>query len=366
MENDLLYKVALTLLPDIGDVRAKNLIAYCGSVEAVFKEKESALRKIPGVGEVIAKQISKSDVMERAEEELKFIQAEKISPIFYLDEDYPKRLKHCEDSPVMIYYKGNADLNASKVVCIVGSRAATEYGKDMCAKIVDELADLHVMIVSGLAYGIDVCAHKAALKNDLETIGVLAHGLDMIYPSTHTNIADKMSKQGGLLTEFPSLTKMHPDLFPKRNRIVAGLCDAVIVVEAAEKSGSLITAGLANGYNRDVFAVPGRNGDTQSEGCNNLIKTNRAALLQSAKDITYLLGWEENEKKPKHIQTEIFIGFNADEQVLVNIIQEKGKINIDELSLLAEFTMSKTASVLLNLEFSGIIKSLPGKVYQLH
>ena len=333
MENDLLYKVALTLLPDIGDVRAKNLIAYCGSVEAVFKEKQSALKKIPGVGEIIARSISETDMLERAEEELRFIEQENIQPLFYLDEDYPKRLKHCEDSPVMIYYKGNADLNARKVISIVGSRAATDYGRNICEKIVEELADLHVMIVSGLAYGIDITAHKSALKNDMETVAVLAHGLDMIYPGTHTNIAEKISRQGGLLTELPSLTKMHPDLFPKRNRIVAGLADAVIVIEAAKASGSLITAELANGYSRDVFAVPGKIGDIQSEGCNHLIKINKAALLQSAKDIIYLLGWEENEngKKKKNIQTEIFIGFSDDEQVLVNIIKEKGKINTPKI-----------------------------------
>lgn len=366
MNEELLYKVALTFLPEIGDVRAKSLIAYCGSVEGVFREKQSALRKIPGVGDIIARSISEADVLERAEEEIKFMEKYHILPLFYLDADYPKRLKHCEDSPVMLYYKGSADLNAKKVISVVGSRRATNYGKNFCEKMIEELAALNVMIVSGLAYGIDVCAHKLALKNKLNTVGVLAHGLDTIYPGTHRSVAEKMVKQGGLLTEFPSLTKMHPDYFPRRNRIVAGMADAVVVVEAARGSGSLITAELANSYNRDVFAVPGKIGDAFSEGCNHLIKINKAALLESAKDIVYIMGWEEKEKKQKNIQKEMFAELNADEQVLVNILKQKEKINIDELSLLAEFPMSKTASVLLTLEFSGIVRSLPGKMYQIN
>ncbi|MEW6468458.1 MAG: DNA-processing protein DprA [Bacteroidota bacterium] len=364
MDKDLQYKIALTLIPDIGDVRAKNLIAFCGSVEAVFREKRSALKKIPGVGDVIARSVSEADMLERAEEEMRFIERYGIQPLFYLDDSYPRRLKHCEDSPVMLYYKGSADLNAGRIVSIVGSRACTDYGKGICTELIAGLAELNVMVVSGLAYGMDICAHKAALRHELDTVGVLAHGLDMLYPSVHKATAKKMVARGGLLTEFPSMTKMHPDFFPRRNRIVAGMSDAVIVIEAAKKSGSLITAHLANDYNRDVFAVPGRLTDPVSEGCNFLIKANKAALIQSVQDIIYIMGWEE-KKKGKTVQKQLFVQLSPDEEALVNILREKGKINIDELSLLAGLPMSKTATALLSLEFSGLVRSLPGKVYQL-
>ena len=366
-ERELLYNIAITLVPEIGDIRAKSLIAYCGSAEAVFKEKQGKLLKIPGIGSIVAKAIAEANVMKRAEEEVKFIRNHKITTLFYTDPAYPRRLLHCEDSPVLLYYKGNADLNSSRIVSIVGTRKATAYGKAICQKLIADLTQMNVLVVSGLAYGIDICAHKAAIENGLQTIGVLAHGLDRIYPGVHAPVAKKMIGSGGLLTDFPSCTNPDRENFPKRNRIVAGMSDAVIVVEAGAKGGALITADLGNSYHRDVFAFPGRVDDEFSEGCNFLVKTNRAALIQSAKDIAYIMGWEEKkEKEKKNIQPRLFVNLGEEEQVIVDVLKNKGRVNIDELSILSKLPMSKTATLLLNLEFSGLVRSLPGKMYQLN
>lgn len=363
---DLLYQIGITLIPGVGDVNAKKLIAYCGGVEAVFKEKKKALIKVPGVGTSLAEAIAGSDVLKMAEKEISFIEKYSITPLFFLEKNYPERLKHCMDSPVMLYYKGNADLNSNKVIGIVGTRNATEYGKEMCRKIINDLVQCDAMIISGLAYGIDVHAHKDALQCGLKTVGVLGHGLDRIYPAVHKSTAEKMIKQGGLITDFMSGTKFMPENFPKRNRIVAGMVDAIIVIEAAKGGGALITAELANSYNRDVFAVPGRTDDTYSEGCNNLIKANKAALITSAADIIYIMGWEaKKEKKPANIQKQLFIEFSDDEKKIVDLLNGAGSMSVDMIILKVNITPSKVAAILLNLEFMGIIKCLPGKMYQL-
>ena len=370
MNPSLLYNIGITLLPGVGDVTAKNLIAYCGSAEAVFKEKKSRLEKIPGIGSITAEVISQSDVIKdaliRAEEEIKFIEKEGIAPFFFTDENYPFRLKQCDDGPVMIYTKGNMNLNSEKIISIVGSRKSTAYGKKICEQIVDSLASYNVLIVSGLAYGIDITAHRAAVKNNLQTVGVLAHGLDLLYPSEHYQTSEKMCENGGLITEFLSKTKMNPEYFPRRNRIVAGMSDATIVVEATMKSGALITAEIANSYNREVFAVPGRVDDFSSEGCNLFIKANKAMLIQSAEDVIKAMNWDVQNKKPKRIQQELFANLSAEEEALMNILKEKEKIHIDDLCLASKIPMSKTASLLLNLEFAGAVKSLPGKIYCLN
>lgn len=363
---DLAYKIGITLIPGVGDVNAKKLIAYCGGVEAVFKEKKKILEKIPGIGSSLAESIVTSDVMKRAEKEIAFTEKYSVTPLFYLDKNYPERLKHCADNPVILYYKGNADLNNCKVIGIVGTRNATEYGKKNCNKIVEELASTGALIVSGLAYGIDVHAHKAALQFGLNTVGVLGHGLDVLYPEVHRSIAKKMVKQGGLITDFMSETKFLPENFPKRNRIVAGMVDALVVVEAAKGGGALITADIANSYNRDVFAFPGRTGDTYSEGCNNLIKTNKAALISSAKDIVYIMGWEAGkEKKSSNIQKQLFIDMSDDEKKIVDLLNGSGSMSVDMIILKVNIQPGKVAATLLNLEFKGIIKCLPGKIYQL-
>ena len=362
---DLIYKLALTLIPGVGSVNGKSLVAYCGGVKAVFMEKKRALLKIPGIGEQTINAIANHNVFGRAEEELAFIEKNKIAPLFYLDKEYPIRLKQCHDSPLMLYYKGTSELNAPKVVAMVGTRKATEYGRDMCRKIIEGLVEQNVLIVSGLAYGIDTWSHKAALDNKLETIGVLGHGLDRIYPFANRALAEKMTESGGLLCEYMSNTMPDRENFPMRNRIIAGISDAVIVVEAGASGGALITAEIANSYNRDVFAVPGRLGDPHSEGCNKLIKINKAALIQSAKDISYLLNWNDEKDIKKSVQRQLFLDLSPDEELIVSILREKGDLEIDTLLLETQLMPAKAASVLLNLEFEGVIRCLPGKVYRL-
>ncbi len=360
----LLYQIGITLIPGVGDIVGKKLIAYCGSVEAVFKEKKKLLLKIPGIGVQTVNSIINQKILERAEEEIKFIEKYKIDTFFYLDDKYPYRLKQCEDSPMLLFYKGNADLNAPKIISIVGTRKSSEYGKEICSSLIEGLIEQNILIISGLAYGIDTCAHKISLENNLKTVGVLAHGLDKIYPQLNKSLAEKIIKSGGLLSEFLSKTIPDRENFPKRNRIIAGLSDAVIVIESAVRGGALITADIANSYNRDVFAVPGRLYDKYSKGCNNLIKTNRAALVQSAEDIKYIMGWEITKKKPKK-QQQLFIKLSPEEETIVNILKEKQELGIDKISSLSKLTISKVASALLNLEFEGIIKCLPGKVYRM-
>jgi DNA processing protein len=361
----LIYKLALTLIPGVGSVNGKSLVAYCGGVKAVFMEKKRALLKIPGIGEQTINAIANHNVFGRAEEELSFIEKNKIVPLFYLDKEYPIRLKHCHDSPLMLYYKGTSDLNAPKVIAMVGTRKATEYGRDICRKIIEGLVEQNVLIVSGLAYGIDTWSHKAALDNKLDTVGVLGHGLDRIYPFANRALAEKMTGSGGLLCEYMSNTMPDRENFPMRNRIIAGISDAVIVVEAGASGGALITAEIANSYNRDVFAVPGRLGDPHSEGCNKLIKINKAALIQSAKDISYLLNWNDEKDQKKVVQRQLFLDLSPDEELIVNTLREKGDMEIDTLLLETLLMPAKAASVLLNLEFEGVIRCLPGKVYRL-
>ena len=292
MNHSLLNQIALTLIPGIGDKMIKSLIAHCQTPEAIFSEKKSNLQKIPGIGSNAVRLLHSANTLKRAEKEIEFLDSKNIEAHFFTDKEYPDRLKHCEDGPAIIYYKGNKNLNDQKFIAVVGTRKATHYGKTLTQRIIEDLKPLNATIVSGLAYGIDICAHKAALESNLSTIGVLAHGLDRIYPQIHSNVAEQMKSHGGLITEFISETNPDKENFPKRNRIIAGLCDAILVIEAAKTGGALITANIANSYNRDVFAIPGRIGDTFSEGCNTLIKTNRAALFQSVKDLEYIMGWE--------------------------------------------------------------------------
>ncbi len=364
MNEQLLYHIAITSIPNVGDITAKKLIAYCGSSEQVFKEKKSVLEKIPGIGVINAQKIltHKTEALALAEEELIFIDKNKVVPLFYLNDNYPQRLRHCEDGPILLYSKGNVDYNNEKVVSIVGTRKATEYGKDFCNKIVADLTPHKPLIVSGLAYGIDICSHKAALKNNISTVGVLAHGLDRLYPAQHKSVANQMMEKGGLLTDYKSRTNPDRENFPKRNRIVAGISDLTIVIESSKKGGSLITAYIANDYNRDVFALPGRLNDSQSEGCNNLIKTNKAALIQSVKDIEYIMGWETKKKKNPS-QQQLFVELTSEQKIIASILSKKGKTGVDELSFQAKLPMSKITAELLNMEFSGVVKTLPGKVY---
>lgn len=364
MSEQLLYKIGLTLIPGVGDIGGKKLVAYCGGPEAVFREKRRQLEKIPGIGPQTIDNIVKQNVLSRAEEEIAFIDKRNIRPLFYLDKDYPKRLQHCADSPMLVYYKGCANLNQQRIVGIVGTRNASDYGKHFCERIVEELIPDQVIIVSGLAYGIDSCAHRASLKYGIQTVGVLAHGLDRIYPYSNKGMSEKMIENGGLLTEFMSQTNPDRENFPRRNRIVAGMIDALIVVESAKRGGALITAEIANSYSRDVFAVPGRIGDTYSEGCNYLIRINKAALLESAANIRYLMGWNQQSTSVS-AQTKLFKEFTEDEQKIMDIFGQEKECGIDEIMLRSEFPASKLAGLLLTLEFDGIIVALPGKKYKI-
>lgn len=361
----LLHQIALTIIPDIGDINGKKLIAYCGGAEAVFSEKKKNLLKIPGIGNKLAASILSQDVLKRAEEEIKFIEQHKIKPLFFLDDDYPSRLKHCNDNPMMLYFLGNADLNYHRIISVVGTRKSSDYGREVCEKLINDFAAYNPMIVSGLAYGIDSIAHKSSINAALPTVGILAHGLDILYPDVNKSLAKKMLENGGLLTEFMSKTKMDPSFFPRRNRIIAGICDAVVVIETNLKGGSMITAHIANSYNRDVLAVPGRVNDPNSAGCNYLIRANIAALLRSAEDLAFELGWDLKEKTQPNPQKKLFIKLSAEEEKILNILNIIREAGIDWLCIESELPMSKVAAALLNLEFEGLVKSLPGKQFKL-
>jgi DNA processing protein len=363
MNDELLYQLALTLVPNIGDVQSKILVQHFGDAGSIFKAKTSLLEKIEGIGTIRANSIKKFDDFHIAEKELEFIEKYKIKTFFLTCKDYPQRLLNCYDSPTLLFYKGTADLNASKIVSIVGTRSYTEYGKQFTEKLVKDLSEQNITIISGLAFGIDAFAHKAALKNNLPTIGVVGHGLD---PSDHAGLAKDMIKNnGGILSEFFSGTKPDKHNFPLRNRVVAGLSDATVLVETNIKGGSMITGNLANAYNRDVFAVPGRTTDTKSSGCNHLIKNNKAILLTDADELLDVMGWKEKTKTKTKKQKELFIELSPDEKHIIQLLQEKETVSIDEINLSSGLSSSSVAAALLNLELQNVVCSLPGKMYKL-
>lgn len=359
------HQIALACVPGVGGVTGRALLNHFGTAEEVFKAKKTHLTAIPGIGEKTAGLILEQQGFERAEQEIKFIEKYKITPLFFTNEDYPTRLKHCVDAPLILYFKGNAGLNNRKVISIVGTRNATAYGKELCQQLVSDLKAHQVLVVSGLAYGIDIIAHKACLKEEIPTVAALGHGLDRIYPALHRNYAEKMIENGGLITEFPSGTNPDRENFPKRNRIIAGMADATIVVEANIKGGALITAEIANSYNRDVFAYPGRVNDEFSAGCNYLIKTNRAHSISGIKDLEYILNWTDKKTKKEQKQISLQLNLSVDEKKVTDILEEQGLTGIDALSLSLNFPQSKLAITMLGLEMQGIIIALPGKMYKL-
>ncbi|MDI1353971.1 MAG: DNA-processing protein DprA [bacterium] len=367
MTQDLLYQIGLTLIEGVGDVNAKSLLAYCGSAQEVFVQKKSHLQKIPGIGEIVARSVTSSKaVLVRAEKEVEFIHKYNIKPLFFGSADYPRRLKYCSDSPVLLYYKGTANLNAEKIIAIVGTRRPSKYGIEKTIELVNGLENTGALIISGLAYGVDVLAHKTALENGLETVGVVGHGLDRIYPQLHDKIAKKMLKQGGLLSDFMSGTAPDAVNFPKRNRIVAGLCDALVVVESKRTGGSLITATIANSYNKDVFSLPGRAGDVLAEGGNGLIKRNRAALIENAEDLLYAMQWQETVKKSTRTpQIPLLLNLSEEEKPVMALFEAKPSLHIDEICQATQFPVSKVSAILLQLEFSNLLRSKPGKLYEL-
>lgn len=359
----MLFKIALTLIPGVGDVNGKKLVAYCGGVREVFREKKSSLKKIPGVGEALAGGILRQDYLKLAEKEINYIEKHGIEAFFYLDDGYPGRMKHCEDGPMMLYLKGCRGLEKPQVLAVVGTRRASVYGQDMTAQIITDLKDLDILIVSGLAYGIDTFAHRASVSNALPNVAVLAHGLDTLYPFLNKPLAEKIMENGALVTEFPSGTPLNKDYFPRRNRIIAGMSDAVLVVESAERGGALITADIALSYNRDVLALPGKATDPKSRGCNKLIKANRAALVENAADIRFQMGWDK-PVSPRAIQQRLFSDLSQEEERIWNALAVDQEANIDDIYIQSGLSPSKVSAILLKLEFDGMVTCLPGKRYR--
>jgi DNA processing protein len=364
-EVSLKHKIALGLIPKIGDINARKLVSRLGSVEAVFRESYRSLITIPGIGSGLAESISNRTYLELAEKEAEFVTKHNIRTFFYLDNDYPYRLRQCDDSPVVFFFKGNCDLDASKILAVVGTRSATPRGRELCEKIISGLAAGHpdLIIVSGLAYGIDIASHKAALSNNLPSIGVLGHGLRTIYPGIHKSTADALIKKGGLLTDFTSDALPERNNFIKRNRIIAGLSDATLVVESGMKGGALITADIASSYNRDVFAVPGRPGDQWSAGCNSLIKNNKAAMAESSDDIEFFLDWQP-EKAKLPVQKTLFSELSETEKNIFELLNKENELNIDSICRTLDLPVHKLSSLLLQMEFKGLIKCYPGNLYR--
>ncbi|MFT3705792.1 MAG: DNA-processing protein DprA [Agriterribacter sp.] len=365
MNSDILYQIALTIVPQIGDVHAATLLQHFETAKDIFSARKAELEKIAGIGTVRAKSIKSFNNFSRAEEEIAFIEKYKIKVLTSKNSGYPTRLLNCYDAPSVLYYKGNVDLNKQKIISVIGTRNHTDYGKDQTHAIIEELASHDVIIVSGLAYGIDADAHRAALKNNLSTVGVLAHGLDRIYPPAHTLMAKEIAAAGGLLTDFMSGTQPDKQNFPKRNRIVAGMADATLVIETGLKGGSMITAELANTYNRDVFALPGKTTDSKSAGCNYLIKTNKAALVSCGKDIIDFMNWLEHSVTKPVVQKQLFIELSSEEKKITDILMENLPVHIDEIYQRSQLSSSTVAAAILNLELQGVIASLPGKLYKL-
>ncbi|HWR93696.1 MAG TPA: DNA-processing protein DprA [Flavobacterium sp.] len=362
-EEELFYLLALLKVEGIGDILAKKLLNHCGNSQEIFKNDKLKLSAIDGIGAVLLKNLKDKIVFQKAESELKFIQKNNIKTHYFLDDNYPARLKHCIDGPVLLFASGNINFNNKKILSIVGTRQITSYGAEFCKNLITDLAPLNPIIVSGFAYGVDIVAHQAAMEHDLQTIGVVAHGLNQIYPKPHKKFVSKMEENGGFITEFWSSSQPDKENFVKRNRIVAGISEATIVIESAEKGGSLITATMANEYNRDVFAVPGKTTDKYSQGCNNLIKTQRANLLTSAADLLYILNWEI-EKEIKPVQKQLFVALDSDEQKVYDFLQKNGKQLLDIIALKCDFPIYRISGLLLNMELKGVVRPLPGKLFE--
>tara|TARA_B100001173_G_C16029993_1_gene566167 strand:+ start:3038 stop:4153 length:1116 start_codon:yes stop_codon:yes gene_type:complete len=369
MNQETLYRIALIQIPGIGSLYAKLLTEYFGSAKKLFGATRAELCEIPGVGKVLlstlCNRVIKKNVLLRAEKEIQFTHQHGIKIFSYSDKSYPSKLKECDDGPFLLYYKGSQALNKLKIIAVVGARKATPYGEDLTRKIISELQGQNVIIVSGLAYGIDSYAHKFSLQYHVPTVGVLGHGLDKIYPQKNREMAKQMLDKGGLLSEFMSQTNPERENFPKRNRIIAGMADATVLIEAATKGGSLITANIANSYGRDVFAVPGRSIDVYSSGCNSLIKSNRAALIESGEDIIREMNWiKEPQVKPKESQ-HLFNQFTGEEDKIMKIIQKKGLVSKEQIAITLNKNVQMVSESLFNLELNGVIKALPGNSYQI-
>jgi len=368
MHDQLLYQIALTMIDGVGDILGRQLLQAVGDVKAIFTEKSHVLTKVPGIGTSLAARIKQPEVLRRAEKELAFIEKKKITTYFLPDENYPRRLRECPDAPLLLYFRGNADLNAKHSISVVGTRRVTEYGMYLSEKFISELAKVFpdLLIVSGLAYGVDILSHRNALKAKLPTVGILAHGLNRIYPSIHRDTAIEMLEQGGLATEFPSEASLEKSNFVQRNRIIAGLTEATIVVESPEKGGSLITADLAVSYSRDVYAFPGRVTDTNSQGCNRIINQTKAGLISSAADFISAICWDTSIiAKSQPEQTAIAFPENENSIRVLQLIHEKKEVHINQLSIETQLPVQQVFDILFDLEMDGHIKSVPGNTYKI-
>lgn len=359
------YQVALSFMPGVGTKIGRALLERYGSATEIFNTPLKDLKKADGMTEVKAKGFKDDEVLRKAEKELDTALKRDIE-LIYPGNKYPARLQNCMDAPLLLYYKGHADLDAAKVVAIVGTRKNTDYGHQLTEELAEGLQSLeNVLIVSGMALGIDGIAHKKCVQLGIPTVGVLGHGLDRMYPHSHKQLGDDMMAHGGLLTEFPTGTIPDRNNFPMRNRIVAGMSDVTVVIESSISGGALITAHMASGYNREVAAYPGRVNDSRSAGCNELIRTNVAALITTPQELVEMMNWD-NEAKPKAIQKQLFINFTADEQKVVDLLQGRDSVHADELYHQTGIGSSLLAATLLQLEMQNIVKSLPGKFYRLY
>jgi len=361
---DLIYTLALQHIPNLGDTTAKKLLRQFGDAENIFREKKANILKIDGIGSVRIQELHNPKHLKAAEEELEFIQKNNIQTHYYQDNDYPDKLKHCIDAPILMFSRGNIDLKKKRIISIVGTRQITQQGISFCEQLIEDLSALDPVIISGFAYGVDITAQRAAARNKLQTIGCLAHGLNQIYPKSHKRYMAEIEENGGFFTDFWSTDKFDRNNFLKRNRIIAGLSEATIVIESAEKGGALVTADIANSYDREVFAVPGRPSDKFSIGCNNLIKAQNAHVLTSAADLVYILNWKIEEEQ-KSIQKQLFIELEMEEQQLYDFLKVEGKTELDQVALQCKLPTFKAASLLLNMELKGAVRPLPGKLFEI-
>jgi DNA processing protein len=366
MHPDLPFLISLTQVPQVGSIQARILLQQFGSAEAIFRSSVQELEQVEGIGKIRAHSIKSFRDFHIAQKEISFLQRYGIRAISIQDADYPQRLLTACDAPALLFFKGNANLNARRIISIVGTRRNSEYGKIITEKIIRDLEFLDVTIVSGLAYGIDVIAHKSALRLNITTVAVLAHGLASIYPTEHSQLSKQMLNHGGLLTEYISSVKADRHHFPIRNRIVAGISDCTLVMETGVKGGSMITADLANGYHKEVFAFPGRATDFKSAGCNWLIRNNQATLLESAQDLIRLMGWEEKKPSVERKQGELFVELNEVEQRIMELLKERDQMHIDVINATTGFPGSRNAGALLDLEMKDLISSMPGRIYRLN
>jgi DNA processing protein len=363
-DSDTIAALRLQRIPNIGDITAKKLISHCGSPSAVFEDKRQNLLRIDGIGAFSIAHLQDKQHLEEAQAELEFIKRNDIKVTYFMDADYPEYLRHCIDSPLVLFSKGKIELAQRKIIAIVGTRNITSYGTAFCEQFIEDIAPLNPIIVSGFAYGVDICVQKAAIKHGLQTIGCLAHGLNQIYPKVHAKFKADVEKNGGFYTEFWSTSEPERENFLKRNRIIAGMSEATIVIESAEKGGSLVTADIAHSYNRDVFAVPGRAEDKYSKGCNNLIKQQKAQMLTSAADLVYLLNWDLEDKKSSPIQKQLFVELDETEQLIYTYLQSNGKQVLDTIAITCKLPIFKVSSTLLTMEMKGLIRPLPGKLFE--